>query len=72
MVPERKELYSEHSDDFKRAENKKMNKSKSMMREILQSRFDPPIRFVKKEQGRICKIKSRTLVEYLKAGHIAA
>lgn len=43
-----------------------------MMREMLEKRFDPPIRFVKKESGRICKINSRSLVDYLKAGHIAA
>lgn len=47
-----------------------MKKSKAMLKNILETRFDPPITIVKKEQGKICKINGESLVTYLKAGHI--
>lgn len=41
-----------------------------MLKNILETRFDPPIRLIKKEQGKICKINGESLVAFLKSGNI--
>lgn len=67
-MPTRKDLLNNISE--RTNENmKKVNKCKALLKNILETRFDPPITIVKKEQGKICKINGKSLVEYLKTGH---
>ncbi|XP_051163731.1 uncharacterized protein MAL13P1.304-like isoform X2 [Leptopilina boulardi] len=50
-IPSRKQLYNDISDENNiKTNGKKLKKSKAMLKNILETRFDPPITIVKKEQ----------------------
>ncbi|XP_043460978.1 uncharacterized protein LOC122497767 [Leptopilina heterotoma] len=69
-IPSRRELLNNISNQNKKTSEKKLKLSKEMLKNILETRFDPPIRLIKREQGKICKINGESLVAFLKSGNI--
>lgn len=65
-----KQFYDPKSKDaLKNYNNKAITDMKILIRNVLKKRFDPPILIVPCNKGRIYRLQSKSLINYLKTEH---